>query len=145
MKHPPDRETLERIVAILEDPVADLVRKDSQFEKLGLDAADYTEPGPVVDLLGRPQGADAATGHRQGRRGDHRAADRSGAGAAGVLTGRPTGGVRQARLARRRASILAVRSTAEGWPPMVRGSSFYAASWRSMACTRRRAITRWRP
>jgi arsenate reductase len=51
MKQPPDRATLERIVAILEDPVADLVRKDSQFVKLGLDAADYTEPGPVVDLL----------------------------------------------------------------------------------------------
>ena len=51
MKNPPDRETLERIVAILEDPVADLVRKDSQFQKLGLDAVDYTEPGPVVDLL----------------------------------------------------------------------------------------------
>jgi arsenate reductase len=51
MKSPPDRETLEHIVAILEDPVADLVRKDSQFEKLGLDAADYTEPGPIVDLL----------------------------------------------------------------------------------------------
>jgi arsenate reductase (glutaredoxin) len=38
-------------VAILEDPVADLVRKDAQFAKLGLDEADYTEPAPVVDLL----------------------------------------------------------------------------------------------
>ena len=51
MKQPPDRATLEAIVAALEDPVADLVRKDSVFAKLGLDAADYTEPGPVVDLL----------------------------------------------------------------------------------------------
>jgi arsenate reductase len=50
-KNPPDRATLEAIVAHLEDPVADLVRKDSRFEKLGLDAADYTEPGPVVELL----------------------------------------------------------------------------------------------
>jgi arsenate reductase len=50
-KNPPDRATLEAIVAKLEDPVADLVRKDSQFAKLGLDAADYTEPGPVVELL----------------------------------------------------------------------------------------------
>jgi arsenate reductase len=50
-KNPPDRSTLEAIVAKLEDPVADLVRKDSQFAKLGLDAADYTEPGPVVELL----------------------------------------------------------------------------------------------
>jgi arsenate reductase len=31
--------------------VADLVRKDSLFAKLGLDPGDYTEPGPVVDLL----------------------------------------------------------------------------------------------
>ncbi len=51
LKQKPTRETLERIVAALEDPVADLVRKDSAFAKLGLDAADYVEPGPVVDLL----------------------------------------------------------------------------------------------
>jgi arsenate reductase len=38
-------------VAGLEAPVADLVRKDSQFAKLGLDEADYTEPDPVIDLL----------------------------------------------------------------------------------------------
>jgi arsenate reductase (glutaredoxin) len=50
-KTPPDRATLESIVAKLEDPVADLVRKDSLFEKLGLDAADYSEPGPVIELL----------------------------------------------------------------------------------------------
>jgi arsenate reductase (glutaredoxin) len=31
--------------------VADLVRKDSVFAKLGLVAEDYTEPGPVIDLL----------------------------------------------------------------------------------------------
>ena len=31
--------------------MADLVRKDSLFQKLGLDAADYTEAGPVIDLL----------------------------------------------------------------------------------------------
>jgi arsenate reductase (glutaredoxin) len=50
-KTPPDRATLEFIVAHLEDPVADLVRKDSQFKKLGLDEADYTTPEAVVDLL----------------------------------------------------------------------------------------------
>lgn len=50
-KDRPSRETLERIVAGLEDPVADLVRKDSQFKKLGLDEADYVEAGPVIDLL----------------------------------------------------------------------------------------------
>jgi arsenate reductase len=38
-------------VAGLEDPVADLVRKDSQFGKLGLDEADYVEPDQVIDLL----------------------------------------------------------------------------------------------
>jgi len=51
MKTPPDREALEDLVAKLEDPVADLVRKDSRFKKLGLDAADYQTPESVVDLL----------------------------------------------------------------------------------------------
>ena len=52
MKEPPDRETLEAIVAGLEDPVEDLVRKDSQFKKLGLDPDDYVgNAGAVVDLL----------------------------------------------------------------------------------------------
>ena len=51
LKDPPDRATLESIVAVLEDPVADLVRKDATFKKLELDADDYTEPGPVIDLL----------------------------------------------------------------------------------------------
>ena len=51
LKQSPDRETLERIADRLEDPVADLVRKDSLFKKLGLDAADYVERGPVVELL----------------------------------------------------------------------------------------------
>jgi len=52
MKAPPDRETLERIVSILEDPVEDLVRKDSNFKKLELDPDDYVDnPQAVVDLL----------------------------------------------------------------------------------------------
>ncbi len=52
MKTPPDRETLTHLVSILEDPVEDLVRKDSQFKKLGLDADDYVDnPTAVVDLL----------------------------------------------------------------------------------------------
>ena len=52
MKTPPDRSALESIVGGLEDPVEDLVRKDSQFKKLGLDAADYVDdPAAVVDLL----------------------------------------------------------------------------------------------
>ncbi len=51
LKERPTKEILEGIVARLEDPVADLVRKDSQFRKLGLDEADYVEAGPVIDLL----------------------------------------------------------------------------------------------
>ena len=51
LKERPDRATLESIVAKLEDPVADLVRKDSLFAKLGLNAADYVEAEPVNELL----------------------------------------------------------------------------------------------
>lgn len=51
LKAPLDRAALESLVAKLEDPVADLVRKDPFFAGLGLDAADYTEAGPVIDLL----------------------------------------------------------------------------------------------
>ena len=48
----PDRATLESIVAKLEDPVEDLVRKDAQFKKLDLDAdALVGDAGAVVDLL----------------------------------------------------------------------------------------------
>ena len=36
---------------MLEDPVGDLVRKDSFFAKLGLDEADYRTPEAVVELL----------------------------------------------------------------------------------------------
>jgi arsenate reductase len=51
LKERPDRATLEAIADRLEDPVADLVRKDSLFKKLGLDAADYVDRDPVVELL----------------------------------------------------------------------------------------------
>ena len=51
LKDPPTRERLEWLVAHLDGPPGDLVRKDPYFKELGLDAADYTEPGPVVDLL----------------------------------------------------------------------------------------------
>ena len=48
----PDRATLERLVSILDGPVEDLVRKDSKFKKLGLDAADYVgNAQAVVDVL----------------------------------------------------------------------------------------------
>ena len=52
IKTPPDRATLERIVNGLEDPVEDLVRKDSKFKKLELDPADYVKnPEAVIEIL----------------------------------------------------------------------------------------------
>jgi len=52
MKEPPDRKTLERLVKILEDPVEDLVRKDSKFKKLELNPDDYVDnPDAVVDII----------------------------------------------------------------------------------------------
>ena len=52
MKTPPDRATLETIVSLLEDPVEDLVRKDSKFKALGLNPEDYVgNPQAVIDLL----------------------------------------------------------------------------------------------
>lgn len=52
IKEPPDRGTLEKIVAGLEDPVEDLVRKDSKFKKLELDPADFVDnPDAVIDIL----------------------------------------------------------------------------------------------
>jgi arsenate reductase len=52
LKTPPDRATLERIVKILDDPVEDLVRKDANFEKLGLSAEDYVgNADAVIDVL----------------------------------------------------------------------------------------------
>jgi arsenate reductase len=51
LKAPLDRAALEDLIGKLEDPVADLVRKDPFFKGLGLDAADYTTPDAVVELL----------------------------------------------------------------------------------------------
>jgi arsenate reductase len=52
IKTPPDRKALEKLVAALEDPVEDLVRKDSKFKQLGLDPGDYAgNPDAVIDLL----------------------------------------------------------------------------------------------
>lgn len=51
LKAPPDRATLERIVAAIDDPPADLVRKDKRFGELGLNADDYVTGPAVVDLL----------------------------------------------------------------------------------------------
>ena len=52
MKNPPDQDTLEHIVSVLEDPVEDLVRKDSKFKELGLNPDDYVgNSDAVVKLL----------------------------------------------------------------------------------------------
>jgi arsenate reductase (glutaredoxin) len=51
LKTPPTRETLEGIIAILEGPVANMVRKDKRFDELKLKADDYTTKETVVSLL----------------------------------------------------------------------------------------------
>ena len=51
LKTPPSRADLERIVGHLDGPVTDLVRHDSRFKDLGLDAGAYGDPTAVVDLL----------------------------------------------------------------------------------------------
>lgn len=48
---PLDHAGLLDLMAKLEDPPADLVRKDGHFAELGLDAADYTTPEAVARLL----------------------------------------------------------------------------------------------
>jgi arsenate reductase len=51
LRHPPDRATLSRILALLAGPPGDLVRKDKRFKELGLDPAAYTTREAVVGLL----------------------------------------------------------------------------------------------
>jgi len=51
LKTPPTREDLEKILAMLEGPAADLVRKDKRFGELGLNADDYVEGKKIVALL----------------------------------------------------------------------------------------------
>ena len=51
LKTPPDEATLRGIIAKLEDPVTDLVRRDSMWKKLGLDEADAQTEDQVVALL----------------------------------------------------------------------------------------------
>lgn len=48
---PLDRPALERLVAMLVDPPAELVRHDKRFAELGLDPKHYRDPASVVDLL----------------------------------------------------------------------------------------------
>ena len=51
LKKPLDRAALLALIGKLEDPPADLVRKDSYFAQLGLDADDFVTPEAVADLL----------------------------------------------------------------------------------------------
>ncbi|MFM8312452.1 MAG: arsenate reductase family protein, partial [Ilumatobacteraceae bacterium] len=53
IKTPLDEAALRAIIAKLEDPVTDLVRRDSMWAKLGLTDADAATPDQVVALLVR--------------------------------------------------------------------------------------------
>jgi arsenate reductase len=50
-KTPPDTATLRAILAKLEDPHTDLVRRDSLFKKLGLTDADVATDDQIVETL----------------------------------------------------------------------------------------------
>ena len=52
IKTPPDRKALQSIIDGLEDPVEDLVRKDSKFKKLELNPDEYVDnPEAVIEIL----------------------------------------------------------------------------------------------
>jgi arsenate reductase (glutaredoxin) len=51
MKNPPDEVTLRTIIERLEDPVTDLVRRDSLWKKLGLTDDDVATADQVVAVL----------------------------------------------------------------------------------------------
>ena len=51
LKQPLDREALRRIVELLSDPPEELIRKDRNFEKLGLDPNGYKTLESVIELL----------------------------------------------------------------------------------------------
>ncbi|MXW62478.1 MAG: arsenate reductase [Acidimicrobiaceae bacterium] len=54
MKDFPDEQTLRDLIAKLEEPVENLVRKDAQFAKLGLNEDDYVgNADAVVEVLGK--------------------------------------------------------------------------------------------
>jgi arsenate reductase (glutaredoxin) len=53
MKTPPDEATLREIIAKLEDPPTDLVRRDSTWKKLGLTDDDVATVDQIVDVLVR--------------------------------------------------------------------------------------------
>ena len=51
IKTPPDEPTLRDIISKLEDPVTQLVRRDSKWQKLGLQEEDAATADQVVALL----------------------------------------------------------------------------------------------
>ncbi len=50
-KNPPDAATLREIIAKLEDPPTDLVRRDALFARLGLTDADVAAEDQIVDVI----------------------------------------------------------------------------------------------
>ena len=53
IKAPPDAETLRAIIAKLEDPATNLVRRDSMFKKLALTDGDVATDDQIIDVLVR--------------------------------------------------------------------------------------------
>lgn len=51
IKEPPDEPTLREIIAKLEDPATDLVRRDSKFKKLELTEDDVATDDQIVAIL----------------------------------------------------------------------------------------------
>jgi arsenate reductase len=51
IKTPPDAATLREIIAKLEDPATDLVRRDSMFKKLALTDDDVATEDQIVAML----------------------------------------------------------------------------------------------
>lgn len=51
IKDPPDADTLRSIIAKLEDPPTDLVRRDSMWKKLELTDGDVETVDQIVDVL----------------------------------------------------------------------------------------------
>jgi arsenate reductase len=86
IKDPPDADEIRGIIAKLEDPATDLVRRDSKFKKLELNADDYVgDPDAVVALLAERKALIQRPVIIKG--------DISGAGELEAIIGRPNGRV----------------------------------------------------
>ena len=51
IKNPPDADEIRGIIAKLEDPATDMVRRDSKFKKLELTDDDVATDDQIVDIL----------------------------------------------------------------------------------------------